>query len=192
MASPTVQIYRCTGNTGSTQVAVQGYSFNDATDDINNSPPVATATDPVAIPASGTNYGWWMSFQAKVTANPVPNTVSNISVYGGSAPTGWQASGTTLDLQIGKSSSYTQAVTGGTNTGQPMTNYSGLSNQNSSFNYTSSAPLNLGGSVSNVSPVGAYLVAQVYVGANASLGQSGVLLSGSPTYAPLYVVYTVT
>jgi hypothetical protein len=165
---PNVIINRLTGS-GPTYTAIT-YSTNraDAADVAND-----VSTYPIQIPASGTNYSYWVTTQLDCTVAP-PTLIDNLIWYtGGSDPFGTGVDCVTLFTPV---NTYTQATGMSGVTGDPL---SGLGSVQEVFaNYTSGTPLSVTGSTSGTGYFGYYVVYQVTVAPGASAG----VVAGAATF----------
>lgn len=170
----TVIINRVTGASGSltsTDItsATTRASWSDA--------PAPGTANPVAIPAAGTNYAWWVSTRLNASTTPA-GTIDNLKWYSdGANGFGTGVTCKMSDASTSTDSGYRQATgTGGTGTnGTQLTtgNHTGLDNAPvDAFGLTSGSPKTLGGSIANPSTgaFGDYAVWQIEVASTAGPG----------------------
>lgn len=166
----TVNIKRWTGASGSSGSTIIT-SANTVANAVDSHQAVASSsTNPIKIPAAGTNYSYWVSTRL-ATGTPGPTgTINNLRWYGdGSA--GW---GTGVGCNVAQATTYVQATGTLGETGTQLTtgNHSGLTGAPSNFtNYTSGSSLSVTGSTTAASTdFGNFVVYQLTVGTTASSG----------------------
>lgn len=134
----------------------------------------AGTTNPIQIPAAGTNYSFWVVTQLNATTSP-SSIINNIKWY----TDGTNSFGTGVTMKVNTATGYVQATgtTGTTGNILNTTNYATLAGATSdAFTYTSASPLSVTGSLSNPS-TGAFgdrVVYQIEVGTTASPGTTAV------------------
>lgn len=113
----TVQILRFIGAAGGTPTLNNGYvDITNGTTRANAYDPPAVpgalgptfgtdTNNPIQIPASGSNYSFWVSTRLNVSAAPT-GTLNNIRWY----TTGSNASGTGINVWVGQANAYVQAT----------------------------------------------------------------------------------
>lgn len=165
----TVTIRRWTGSSGgptktdvtsinSRMNAYDGHSTNDT-------------TNPIQIPAAGSNYSFWASFRLSVDANAGGATIDNIKWYSD----GSNNYGTGITMKVATGNSYVQATGTDGETGTELTeaNHGDLDGAPSdAFGYTSGSPLSVAGSTTSTGDLGDFVVAQLIVASTASSGAS--------------------
>lgn len=179
--SATVLIKRVTGTSGS-------QTLNDVTSGttrLNTADVVSDGTaNPVAIPASGTNYSYWASMRLVCSVAPA-TAINNIRFY----TTGSSSLGTGVGLNASTvvgtngntTSNYTQATGTAGVTGFEMgANYGhAISTPTNAFTYTSAAPLTISGTFTTGTDTAAnnatgafadWLILQLTVGTTAAAG----------------------
>lgn len=128
-------------------------------------------TNPIKIPAAGTNYGYWRVTRLDCTVTPA-TTLANIKWYvsSGSNPTG-------CAYIVGTATSYIQATGTPGTTGNQLSvgNYGGtftLGNNDAIATYNSGSPLAVTGSINNptTGQFGDRVVFQISVGTTANPG----------------------
>lgn len=166
----TVNIKRWTGASGFTSGTIIT-SLNTVANAVDQHQSTAsTSTNPIKIPAAGTNYSYWVSTRLATGATGPTGTINNIRWYGdGSA--GW---GTGVGCNVAQASSYRQATgtQGVTGTVLNTTNHTGLTGAPQNFTtYTVGSPMSVTGSTSSSNTdFGNYVVYQLTVGTTASPG----------------------
>lgn len=143
-----------------------------------------TAT-PVGIPASGTNYSYWMALRPEATVTPA-GTVSNLRWY----TDGTNSSPAGITYKCQEATTYVQATGTAGTTGLQLntTNYSTLTAAPVDlFGFTSVSPKSIAGSITNPStgPFGSWFVVQGEVA-------STTATSGAVTAETLSLVYDET
>ncbi len=166
----TVIINRWTGSTGSpTKTDItSANTVANATDTHQST--VAGSTYPIRIPASGTNYSYWVSTRLSVSVTP-SGTINNLRWY----TDGSNNFGTGVTCVGQEATSYVQATgTEGTSGTQLTTgNHAGITGSPVDvFTYTSGSPKSLTGTISNPSTgdFGSFFVYQVEVDDTAAPG----------------------
>lgn len=165
----TVTIRRWTGASGGptkTDITSSNTRMSTADD------PAPGTSNPVPIPAAGTNYSYWVSTRLSADTTPT-GTINNIRWYTdgtGSFGTGVTCSGNTA-------TTYDQATGTPGTTGDELntTNYTTLAAAPVDvFTHTSGSPKTVSGSISNPSTgdFGDFFVYQAAVGTTASAGAS--------------------
>ena len=126
---------------------------------------------PILVPASGTNFSDWASFQLDATANPDGHTLDNIRVYSD----GTDSLGTGVGAVIATAPTYLQATEQAVGDGTELntTNYPALAAAPVDFfGFTSAAPLAVPGSTSGNGLFGDIIVLQVTVDPTAAGGMT--------------------
>ena len=165
----TVKIVRLTSS-GPTETDVTSVSTRASTSD---NPYTTETTNPVPIPAAGSNRTFWVVTRLKVTVTP-SGTIDNLKWY----TDGTNGSGTGITTEAGTSASYDQATGTVGTTGDQLnsTNYTGLSptspSADNAFGYTSAASLSVTGTISSptTGQFGSYVAYQYTVGTGAGAG----------------------
>lgn len=159
-----VQIVRYTGASGAT---VNDITTINTRANAYDGHSTADTLHPIKIPASGSNYSYWVVTGLNVTSAPT-GTINNIKWY-----TDGSDFGSSVSCRVGTASTYSQA-TGTEDTTGNLVNSSSYTNfvlgNANAFTYTSTAPLNVTGSTSGTGAVGHYVVYQIEVGSGASAG----------------------
>lgn len=171
----TVIIVRLTGASGTisetdvTNGSARHKTADNATVDTVN---------PIPIPASGTNYSYWVSCQLKATTTPT-GTINNLRWYSndGTNNFGTGVSMKVADASTGADGGYRQATGTSGTTGTELTtgNHSGIDGTPAdAFTKTSASPLTLSGSITNPSTgrFGDVVVTQMAVTSSATAGTS--------------------
>lgn len=128
----------------------------------------ADTTSPVKIPASGSNYSYWVVTRLDCTVAP-SGSLSNVQWY----TDGTNSLGTGVTMVVSTATTYVQASGTAAETGIVLntTNYSTLAGAPSnSFAYTSAATLVVSGTTSTTGQFGDRVVYQVVVASTASPG----------------------
>ncbi|MHC4397454.1 MAG: hypothetical protein ACYS1A_17575 [Planctomycetota bacterium] len=128
--------------------------------------------NPCVVPAAGTNRSWWKCIALFATVAP-DTAINNVFIYSDGAMA-W----TGCTLQIGYDgsdygiSTYSQAITGGANTGaEVVANYVGISSVSDLFSFTAASPASVSGSISYVTgKITDYVVLQVDIDNTAGPG----------------------
>lgn len=168
----TVQIGRKTGVAPGTFTDITTLNTRANAEDVHS---VAGTTNPIRIPASGTNYSYWVSTRLKVTVTPA-GTIDNLRWFTDGANgfgTGVTAKG--AKASTGADSGYRIATgtPGTTGTQLLQANHSGLDEAPADvFGFTSGAPKTLTGTISNptTGEFGDHWVYQIEVGTTAGPG----------------------
>lgn len=141
----------------------------------------AGTTNPIQIPAAGTNYSFWVVTRLSADTTPT-GTINNIKWYTDGANgfgTGVTCKvGVTTTATNGTTTGYVQATgtTGTTGNQLTTTAYTALSGTPvDAFTYTSASPLPVAGSISNPSTgdFAQFVVYQIEVGTTAGPGATG-------------------
>lgn len=167
----TVQIQRFTGASPS-GTDITGINTRANAEDAHST---AGTTNPIQIPAAGSNYSYWVSTRLVCTVTP-SGTINNIRWYTDGANgfgTGVTCKG--AKASTGADSGYRQATgtPGSTGTELTQVNHTGLDEAPADvFGYTSGSPKSLTGSISNPSTgaFGDYWIYQTIIGSTASPG----------------------
>jgi len=132
-------------------------------------------TNPIQVPAAGTNYSYWVTTRLDATVTPA-GTIDNLRWYtDGANGFGTGVTCTVAKAATGATAGYRQATGTPGDTGTQLTqgNHSGLdAAPGDCFSETSGAPLALTGSISNPSTgeFGDHAVYQIDVGTTAGAG----------------------
>jgi hypothetical protein len=165
----TVLIRRLTG-AGPTATDITSINTRANAEDAHST---AGTTNPIQIPAAGTNYSYWVVTRLDVTAGTY-TTINNLKWY----TDGSNGLGTGVTCRVGTATGYTQATGTAGVTGTELTvgNYGTftLGNANA-FTYTSGSPLSVTGSASSsaTGQFGDRVVYQNEVGTTAASGATG-------------------
>ena len=167
----TIQILRFTGS-GPTENNITSINTRGSTSDNHYT---TETTNPVPIPAAGTNRTFWIITGLKCTVTPV-GTVDNIKWF----TDGANGTGTGVTTEAGTSATYDQATGTVGTTGDILTstNYTGLTpttpSADNAFGYVTGTPLSVTGSITNPSTgnFGSYVIYQYSVGTTAGAGTS--------------------
>jgi len=164
----TVTIRRWTGSAGGpTKTDITGINTRANAEDTHTT---AGTSNPIQIPAAGTNYSYWVSTQLSADTSPA-GTINNIKWY----TDGSNGMGTGITVKMNTASAYVQATgTPGTsgnilNTG----NHASLAGVTSdAFSFTSGSPKSVTGTISNPSTgdIGHQVVYQIEVASTAGPG----------------------
>lgn len=162
----TVIINRLTG-AGPTETNITSINTRANAEDAHST---AGTTNPIQIPAAGTNYSYWVTTRLTASTSPT-SVINNIKWY----TDGGNGLGTGVGMSVGTATGYVQATGTPGTTGTELTagNYSGFTLGNAdAFTYTSAAPLSVTGSISNptTGAFGDRVVYQIKVGTTASPG----------------------
>lgn len=160
----TVQIVRLTG-AGPTATDITSINTRANAEDAHTT---AGTSNPIQVPASGTNYSYWVSTRLNVTVAP-SGSISNLRWYSD----GSNNLGTGVTMKVNTASSYVQATGTPGETGTQLTtgNHASLAGAPSdAFGYTSGSPLSVTGSTSTTGQFGDYVVYQIEVADTASPG----------------------
>ncbi len=163
MAAATVTIRRWTGSSGgptktditSANTVANAQDTHEAT--------ASSSSNPIQIPAAGTNYSYWVTTQLSVDANGDSHTIDNVKWY----TDGSNNLGTGITCKVNTASGYIQATGTSGTTGDLLntTNHTNLAGATSdSFGYTSGSPLSVTGTTSSTGDLGHQVVYQVEVG----------------------------
>ena len=164
----TVLIRRLTG-VASVQTSTDITSINTR-DNAEDTHTTAGTANPVQKPASGTNYGFWVSTRLDVTVAPA-GTIDNLRWFTDSSNT----FGTGITCNGQSATTYIQATGSIGVTGDQVTtsNHSGLTGPTVDvFTFTSGAPKSLTGSTSSTGEFGDYFIYQLQVDTDVSPGAS--------------------
>ena len=161
----TVIINRLTG-AGPTKTDITAANTRASSSD----DPSPGATNPIAVPSSGTNYSFWVVTRLEVTVTP-DGTVDNIRWH----PTGSSSWGTGIGCVVNTATGYVQAsgTVGTTGTQLTTGNYGTLAGAPVSiFTYNEGSPLAVTGTMSNptTGDFGDYVVWQATVASTAGAG----------------------
>lgn len=165
----TILIRRLTG-AGPTATDITSINTRANAEDAHTT---AGTSNPILIPAAGTNYSYWVVTRLDATVTPT-GTVNNLKWY----TDGGNGLGTGVTCRVGTATGYTQATGTAGTTGTELTvgNYATFTLGNSNaFTYTSGSPLSVTGSVSNptTGQFGDRVVYQIEVGTTAAPGATG-------------------
>ena len=164
----TVYIMRWTGAVGSpTESNITGINTRANALDSHTT---ADTSSPVQIPASGSNYSFWVCTRLQASTSPA-GTINNLRWYS----SGTNNFGTGITCQGNQATSYVQATGTVGQTGNQLTtsSYSTITSPVDVFGtFTSAAPCSLAGSVSNptTGDFGNWFVYQITVASTASPG----------------------
>jgi hypothetical protein len=162
----TVTIRRLTG-AGPTSTDITGINTRANAEDAHST---AGTTNPIQIPAAGTNYSYWVVTQLSADTSPA-GTINNIKWY----TDGANGFGTGVTCKVNQATGYVQATGTPGTTGTQLTtgNYATLSaTPVDAFGLTAASPLAVTGSISNPS-TGAFgnrVVYQIEVASTAAPG----------------------
>lgn len=162
----TVLIRRLTG-AGPTATDITSINTRANAEDAHST---AGTTNPIQIPAAGTNYSYWVVTRLDCTVTPA-GTINNIKWY----TDGGNGFGTGVTCKVNTASGYVQATGTAGTTGTQLTtgNYATLAGAPSdAFAFTTGSPLSVTGSITNPSTgqFGDRVVYQIEVGSTASPG----------------------
>ncbi len=166
----TVTIRRWTG-AGPTKTDITSINTRANAEDAHST---AGTTNPIQIPAAGTNYSYWVTTRLSADVTPA-GTINNIKWY----TDGANGFGTGVTATVGSVPSgtgYTQATgtPGTTGTELVVANYPGFtpSPGDDPFSFTSGSPKSITGTISNPSTgdFGDFVVYQIKVGTTAGPG----------------------
>lgn len=169
----TVIINRLTG-AGPTKTAITGIKTRANAHDAHS--PTDTS-NPIKIPAAGTNYSYWVNTRLEVTVAP-DTGINNLAWY----TDGANNFGTGTGMNVLTASAYAQATgtPGTTGTELSQANYNtagGTANADltDAFSETSGAPKTVAGSIAaTTGDLGDIVVYQITVGSTASPGELAV------------------
>lgn len=160
----TVLIRRLTG-AGPTSTDITSINTRANAEDAHTT---AGTTNSILIPASGTNYSYWVNTRLDVTAI-TSGTVDNVKWF----TDGTNSLGTGVTMAVGTANAYVQATGTAGTTGTQLTvgNYTGftLGNANA-FTYTTGSPLDVTGTTSTTGQFGDRVVYQINVATTAGSG----------------------
>lgn len=160
----TVIINRLTG-VGPTATAITSINTRANAEDAHTT---AGTSNSILVPATGTNYSYWVNTRLEVTAITA-GTVDNVKWF----TDGANNFGTGVTCRVGTATGYTQAVGTAGTTGTELTtaNYPTftLGNANA-FTYTTSSPLSVTGTTTATGQFGDRVVYQIEVGTTALSG----------------------
>lgn len=134
---------------------------------------VADTTNPIQIPAAGSNYSYWVQTQLETTVAP-SGTIDNLRWYTDGSNT--LGTGVTCNVTKGQYADYVQATgtPGVTGTVLNVTNYPGIDDTPSdAFAKTSGSPYALLGSTTTTEKFGDIVIYQIVVGTTAVAGATG-------------------
>lgn len=162
----TVTIRRWTG-AGPTKTDITSINTRANAEDAHST---AGTTNPIQIPAAGTNYSYWVSTQLSVDVTPA-GTINNIKWY----TDGANGFGTGVTCKMNTASAYVQATGVAGTSGDVLntTNHTSLAGATSdAFSFTSGSPKSVTGTMSNPSTgdLGHQAVYQIEVGTTAGPG----------------------
>lgn len=162
----TVLIRRHTG-AGPTATDITGINTRANAEDAHTT---AGTTNPIKVPAAGTNYSYWVVTRLDATVTPA-GTINNIKWY----TDGANGFGTGVTCKMNTATGYVQATGTPGTTGTQLTtgNYATLAGApTDAFAFTSGSPKAVTGSISNPSTgeFGDRAVYQIEVGTTASAG----------------------
>lgn len=164
----TIDILRWTGDVGSpTKTTITSINTRANAYDTHST---SDTTNPIQIPASGSNYSYWVSTRLTCTVTPA-GTVNNLRWY----TDGANGMGTGVTVVGQEATSYVQATgsVGVSGTVLSTGNHAGITGAPVDvFTFTTGSPKSLAGSISNPSTgdFGSWFVYQVVVGTTASPG----------------------
>jgi len=129
----------------------------------------AGTTNPIQIPAAGSNYSYWVATRLSADVTPA-GTINNIKWYADGA----NGFGTGVTALGNTATGYVQAsgTAGTTGIVLSVANYATLTTPVDPFTFTSASPKAVAGSLSNPSTgdVGDYFVFQLVIGTTAGPG----------------------
>lgn len=166
----TVVINRWTGASGSpTKTAIQSANTVANASDAHQAT-ASSSTNPIRVPAAGTNYSYWVSTRLSASVTP-SGTINNIRWY----TDGANNFGTGITCKGNTASAYVQAtgVAGTSGDVLNVTNHTSLAGATADvFTYTSGSPKSITGSISNPSTgdFGDFFVYQIEVATTAGPG----------------------
>jgi len=164
----TVTIRRWTGSSGGpTKTDVTGINTRANAEDAHST---AGTTNPIQIPAAGTNYSYWVSTRLSVDSAP-SGTINNIRWY----TDGANGFGTGVTCLGQEATAYVQATGVAGTSGNQLTTaaHSGLVGGAPSnvFSFTSASPKSLTGSiVTTTGDLGSFFIYQIAVDSTANPG----------------------
>jgi hypothetical protein len=171
----TVQIIRKTGVAPGVAANITSINTRANADDINS---VASTTNPIKIPAAGTNYSFWVNTRLNVTVTP-SGTIDNVKWFtDGTNNFGTGVTCMGAKASTGADAGYREAVGVVAISGTQLTlvNNTGLDAAPVDvFTFTTGAPLALSGSITNPSTgeFGDFMVYQTEIGITATPGPTG-------------------
>lgn len=137
---------------------------------LSDSTSASSTSNPIPIPAAGTNYSFWKSAYLNADTTPA-GTIDTVKYYTDGA--NGYGTGVTEKVSTAPSLTYVQA-TGTSTSGTQLSNanYSGSGTPVNTFTYTSGASLSVTGSISNPSTgkISDFWVEQLEVASTASPG----------------------
>jgi hypothetical protein len=162
----TVTIRRHTG-AGPTKTDITSINTRANAEDAHTT---AGTTNPIQIPAAGTNYSYWVCTRLSVDVT-MAGTINNLKWY----TDGTISFGTGVTCKMNTATGYVQATGTAGTTGIQLTtgNYATLAGApTDAFAFTSGSPKSVTGTMSNPSTgdLGDYVVYQVEVGTTAGPG----------------------
>jgi len=162
----TVTIRRHTG-AGPTKTDITSINTRANAEDAHST---AGTTNPIQVPAAGTNYSYWVVTRLFADVTPA-GTINNIKWY----TDGGNGFGTGVTAKGETATGYVQATGTPGTTGTQLTtgNYATLAGAPSDiFAFTSGSPKSITGSITNPSTgdFGDYMVYQIEVGTSAGPG----------------------
>lgn len=165
----TIQINRLTG-AGPAATDITSINTRANAEDAHST---AGTSNPIQIPAAGTNYSYWVVTRLNCTVTP-SSVVNNVKWY----TDGGNSLGTGVTMKANTASGYVQASGTLGTTGLQLTtgNYATLAGApTDAFGFTSGAPLNVTATISNPSTgqFGDRVAYQIEVGSTALPGASG-------------------
>lgn len=161
----TVTIRRLT-STGPTSTDITGINTRANSYDTHST---ADTTNPIQVPAAGSNYSYWVVTQLSADTSP-SGTINNLRWY----TDGANNFGTGVTALGNEATSYVQATGTAGTTGIVLntTNYSTVTTPVDPFTFTSGSPKSLTGTISNptTGAFGSRFVYQLVVGTTAGPG----------------------
>lgn len=160
----TVLIRRLTG-AGPTATDITSINTRANAEDAHST---AGTTNPIVVPAAGTNYSFWVVTRLDATVAPATN-LTNIKWY----TDGSNTFGTGVTCKMNTATGYVQATgtTGTTGDILNTTNYATLAGATSdAFGFTSGSPKSVTGSQASTGQFGDRVVYQIEVGTTANPG----------------------
>ena len=161
----TVEVIRLTG-AGPSVSTITGLNTRANAEDAHS---LAGTTNPIQIPAAGSNYSYWVTTRLLITAAPA-GTINNVGWY----TDGTNGFGTGVTCLGNSSASYVQATgtPGTTGTQLNQTNHAGLSaSVTNVFTFTVAGALSVSASQSGgTGQLGNYVVYQMVIGTTAGPG----------------------
>ena len=164
----TVTIRRWTGASGGpTKTDITSINTRANAEDAHST---AGTTNPIQIPAAGTNYSFWVATRLSVDVAP-SGTINNIKWY----TDGANGFGTGVTCKMNTATTYVQATGTAGTTGDQLTTgaYSTLAGSpTDAFGFTSGSPKSVTGTMTNPSTgdLGDFVVYQIEVGTTAGPG----------------------